>query len=91
MCTFAFDEGWTENAQPAVVTGALKRRLDRIEVVKESENQPALDFRQIPEFFKDLRKVEGIAARALEFAILTASRQGQIIKSVRNGKIFAAS
>lgn len=91
VCTFAFDEGWTENAQPAVVTGALKRRLDRIEVVKESENQPALDYRQIPEFFKDLRKVEGIAARALEFAILTASRQGQIIKSVRNGKIFAAS
>lgn len=91
ICTFANIAGWTDNAQPAVVKGALEYQLSRIEVTKESENHPALDFKRIPEFFAELKKVEGVAARALEFVILTASRQGQIIKSVRNGKICGAS
>lgn len=91
VCTYANIQGWTDNDCPAKVSGALAYQLSRLEVEKESDNLPALDYQKIPEFFDELQKVEGIAARALEFAILTASRQGQIIKSVRNGKICGAS
>lgn len=91
VCTFANIQEWTDNACPATVSGALAYQLSRIEVERESENLPALDFKKIPEFFSELQKVEGIAARALEFVILTASRQGQIIKSIRNGKVCGAS
>jgi integrase len=38
---------------------------------------PALPWEQIPEFMVELRKQEGIAARALEFTILTAARSGE--------------
>lgn len=91
VCTYANIQGWTDNACPAVVSGALAYQLNRIEKEKESENLPALNYKRIPEFFRDLQKVEGIAARALEFVILTASRQGQIIKSKRDGEICGAS
>ena len=43
-----------------------------------SEKQPALPYEQIPEFLRELRRREGIAARALEFQILTASRPGAV-------------
>jgi len=38
----------------------------------------ALDYRQIGAFMAELRKDSGIAARALEFTILTASRTGEV-------------
>ena len=91
VCTYANIQGWTDNVCPATVSGALAYQLSRIEVERESENLPTLDYKKIPEFFSNLQKVEGIAARALEFVILTASRQGQIIKSIRNGKVCGAS
>jgi integrase len=39
----------------------------------------ALDYREISAFMTELRQQEGIAARALEFAILTAARAGSVI------------
>jgi integrase len=41
-------------------------------------HHPALPFDQLPAFFKQLRAHEGNAARALEFAILTCARTGDI-------------
>lgn len=90
ICDFASSEGWTEAESPAVVKGPLAYKLKCIEVVSSSEHQPALPYEQIPEFFKQLSSIDSIGARALEFAILTASRQGQIVKSVRDGEICGA-
>jgi integrase len=42
------------------------------------KNHPALPWRQIGGFMKLLREREGIAARAIEFAILTACRSGEV-------------
>jgi integrase len=48
----------------------------KISVVKHHE---ALDYREMAEFVEELRARDGIAARALEFAILTAARTGEVI------------
>ena len=39
----------------------------------------ALPYRQIGEFIRQLRSNEGVAPRALEFAILTAARTGEVV------------
>ena len=42
-------------------------------------HHPALDYAELPAFMDDLRGREALAARALEFAILTAARSGEVI------------
>ena len=37
-----------------------------------------MDYRDVSTFITQLRKCEGIAARALEFCILTAARSGEV-------------
>lgn len=49
----------------------------RSEIAKV-EHYPALPFGDIPAFMAALRQREGVAARALEFAILTAARTGEV-------------
>jgi integrase len=44
----------------------------------EVRNHPALPYVELPPFMIALRGREGIAARALEFAILTAARSGEV-------------
>jgi integrase len=54
----------------------LKKALP---VVKHrQEHMASLPWRDLPAFMADLREREGISARALEFAILTAGRSGEI-------------
>lgn len=47
--------------------------------VQKGGHHPALPYEEIAEFLKSLRAQEGIAPRALEFAILTAARTGEVI------------
>ena len=42
-------------------------------------NHAALPYGEIGAFMADLRAREGIAARALEFTILTAARTGEVL------------
>ena len=44
-----------------------------------SEHHPALPYGEIAAFMTELRQQEGVAARALDFTILTASRTGEVI------------
>ena len=46
---------------------------------KSKQHHPALPFDQAPDFMSDLRKRDGISARALEFTILTAARTSDTI------------
>ncbi len=62
---------------PARWDGHLVHKLARR--VATVEHLAALPFDQINAFVTDLRKQEGIAARALEFLILTAARTGEVI------------
>jgi len=56
---------------------AARFRLIDSKVYKE-ENYPALPYSEIGVFMIELRQSEGMAARALEFAILTAVRSGEV-------------
>ena len=39
----------------------------------------AVDYRELPEIMQRLRATDGVAARALEFCILTAARSGEVL------------
>lgn len=46
------------------------------------KHHPAMDWRKIPQFMAELRKHEGVTARALEWTILTAVRTGETVGAV---------
>jgi integrase len=66
---------------PARWRGHLDRLLPRPTKLKKTEQRTALDYRKVAEFMKNLRKVESLAARALELQILTATRPGEVVRA----------
>jgi integrase len=79
--------GYREGENPARWRGHLDKLLPRsakaMEAVQRAKGRDghhrALPYLEISEFMAALRGVDGIAARALEFAILTAARTGEVI------------
>jgi integrase len=63
---------------PAQWRGHLDNMLPKRSKVAKVKNHPALPYTQIPEFMPALRAASGVGARALEFAILTAARSGEV-------------
>jgi len=63
---------------PARWRGHLDKLLPARTRVKKTEHHAALPWLETGTFIVDLRKQGGIAARALEFAILTAARSGEV-------------
>jgi integrase len=68
-----------EGKNPARWSGHLENLLPKKSKVAPVEHHAALDYRQIGAFVEELRQQSGIAARALEFLILTWSRTGEVI------------
>jgi len=64
---------------PARWRGNLDKALPKRASARTVRHHPALPFRQIAGFMADLRQQWGTGARALEFAILTAARTGEVI------------
>jgi integrase len=62
---------------PARWRGHLDKLLAAPEKVTRVVHHPALPWQQIGDFMTELRQREGIAARAVEFGILTAARSGE--------------
>jgi len=54
------------------------------------EHHRAMDYRQLPAFMAQLRQQDGVAARALEFLILTAARSGEVIGATWDEIDFAS-
>jgi integrase len=69
--------GHRSGENPARWQGHLNHLLPARAKVHKVENHPALPWEQIPEFMVELREQPGLAAKALEFTILTASRSGE--------------
>jgi integrase len=63
---------------PARWRGHLDKLLPKPSKVATEEHFPALPFGKLGDFMPDLRTAAGMASRAVEFAILTASRSGSI-------------
>jgi integrase len=67
---------------PARWRGHLENLLPRRANVRRVKHHPALPYQEIGAFLTALRDQEGIAARALELAILTAVRTSEVIGAV---------
>ncbi|MCA3216418.1 MAG: tyrosine-type recombinase/integrase [Burkholderiales bacterium] len=58
---------------------AIRRKLRETKRGRDRGQFAALPYVEAPAFMRELRQREGIAARALEFAVLTAARTGEVI------------
>jgi integrase len=63
-------------AARSIISNVLKRSK------KEQEHHAALPYDQLPAFMAELRQCDGVAARALEFTILTAARSGEALGAI---------
>lgn len=63
---------------PARWQGHLANLLATPGKIQKIEHHAALPYAELGAFMADLRQREGIGARALEFAILTAARSGEV-------------
>ncbi|MBN9463691.1 MAG: integrase arm-type DNA-binding domain-containing protein [Burkholderiales bacterium] len=66
-----------EGDNPAAWKGCLEPLLGE-QKQEGKQHHPALPHKRIGAFMTELRKREGVSARALEFAILTAARSGEV-------------
>lgn len=76
---YAKVRGWRAGENPARWRGHLDHLLPSRSKVAAVAHHAALPWREIGAFMVALRAREGIAARALEFAILTAARTGEAL------------
>jgi len=73
-----------EGPNPAVWRGTIDTLLPAPGKVATAGHHAALDFIKLPEFIERLRSKSGLAALALEFAILTAARTGEVINASKD-------
>jgi integrase len=71
--------GYRTGDNPAAWRGHLEGVLANPSKVAKAENHPALEYERLPAFMVELRKHEGVAADALRFTILAATRTGESI------------
>jgi len=76
---------------PARWQGHLDHLLPPRSKVHKVEHYPALPYEHIPYFMAELRAQEGLAAKALEFTILTAARSGESRGIPWEGEISTAN
>lgn len=70
--------GYRRGENPARWKGHLDKVLSKPSKVAKVEHHAVLPFDGVGGFMVELRKQRGVAARALEFAILTAARSGEV-------------
>jgi integrase len=71
--------GLREGENPARWRGHLDHLLPSRSKVRKVKHHAALPYLQISAYLEKLRAQKGVAARALEFLILTAARTGEVI------------
>jgi integrase len=76
---FAKTRGYRTGENPATWDGNLVHALPARGTIAKVEHHAALPYSELPDFMAQLALREGIAARALEFTLLTAARTGEVI------------
>jgi integrase len=72
-------QGYREGDNPARWRGHLDSVYPNKEKLAPVQHHAAMPFRDVPAFMRKLRSVDGVAARALEFMILTAARSSEVL------------
>jgi integrase len=80
---YAAARGWRSGENPARWRGHLAKLLPPPNKIAKVQHHAALPWQEIGAFMAELREQDGIAARALEFTILTAARTGETIGALR--------
>ena len=75
---FAKVKGWRTGENPALWRGNLKNVLPARQKLSRGHHA-AMDYVDLPAFLERVRNADAIAARALEFLILTAARSGEVL------------
>lgn len=75
---WATAHGYRDGLNPARWRGHLDKLLPKPSKVAKVEHREALDVSEVGAFMAKLRDMDGIGAKALEFAILTAARSGEV-------------
>lgn len=79
VLSYAMQAGYRpEGLNPARWKGGLDKLLVAPSKVSKTEHHPALPVAEVGAFMRRLRQQRGMGARALEFAILTAARSGEV-------------
>ncbi len=73
--------GYRHGENPARWRGHLDKLLPKRSKVAQVRHHPALPYTEIGGFMKALRKQEGVAARALEYLILTCARISEVVNA----------
>ena len=73
--------GYRDGDNPARLKGHLDHLLPDRKKVRKIAHYAALPYAEIGGFMSELRRQDGVAARALEFLILTAARSGELRKA----------
>jgi integrase len=81
---WATARGFREGANPARWRGHLDKLLPAKGKVSPVKHHAALPYAEVPDFMKKLRAIDGTAARAMEFAILTAVRISEALGAQRS-------
>jgi integrase len=76
--------GYRRGENPARWRGHLDKLLPSRSKIRKIEHHSALPYAELSTFITKLREQEGVAARALEFTILTAARTGEVIGGRRS-------
>jgi integrase len=71
--------GYREGDNPARWRGHLDVILPARSKVRKVQHHAAMPYALVPNFLTELNGQDGVAARALEFAILTAGRTGEVL------------
>jgi integrase len=79
VLNWAKARGYRTGENPALWKGHLDNLLPARSKIAKVKHHAALPYDQISQFIDALRRQEGIAPLALEFAILTAARTGEVI------------
>jgi integrase len=83
--------GYRQGENPARWRGHLDKLLPARARVRKVKHHAALAYEELPNFMAALSRERGIAARALEFLILTTARTGEVIgarPSEFNGSVW---
>src|SRR5271166_5536956 len=79
VLAWATARGYRQGENPARWRGHLDKLLPARSKVRKVEHHAALAYADMGNFVAALHQQEGVAARALEFLILTATRTGEVI------------
>jgi integrase len=75
---YASAHGFREGLNPARWKGNLDGALPNASKVAPVRHHAAVEVKEVTSFIKRLRSQDGVGARALEFAVLTAARSGEV-------------